>query len=76
MTWWSGKKNQNIHSFTYQKNYFIHFRCLFLKSSRAFTVSLRLMLATKIICTLKLKAPCNYNDLRNVRILEKNDARR
>ena len=32
--------SQNRHFFTYKKNYFIHFRCLFLKSSKAFSVSL------------------------------------
>ena len=32
---------QNINTFTYQKKYyFIHFCCLFLKSSKAFSVSL------------------------------------
>ena len=30
---------QNIHIFTYQKTYFIHFCCLLLKSSKAFSVS-------------------------------------
>ena len=32
---------QNIHTFTYQKYYFIHFCCLSLKSSKALSVSLR-----------------------------------
>ena len=31
---------QNIHTFIYQKHYFIHFCCLFLKLSKAFIVSL------------------------------------
>ena len=32
---------QNIHTFTYEKNYFIHFCCFFFKSSKAFCVSLK-----------------------------------
>ena len=32
---------QNIHTFTYQKHYFIHFCCLFLKLLKAFSVSLK-----------------------------------
>ena len=31
---------QNIHTFTYQKHYFTHFYCLFLKLLKAFSVSL------------------------------------
>ena len=33
---------QNIHTFTYQEHYFIHFCCLFLKLSKAFRISLTL----------------------------------
>ena len=33
---------QNIHTFTYQEHYFIHFCCLFLKLSKAFSISLTL----------------------------------
>ena len=33
---------QNIHTFTYQKHYFIHFCCLCLKWLKAFSVSLNL----------------------------------
>ena len=38
---------QNIHTFTYHKHYFIHFRCLFLKLSEAFSVFLREILKVK-----------------------------
>ena len=31
---------QNIHTFPYQKHYFVHFCCLFLKPSKAFSASL------------------------------------
>ena len=42
--------------FTYQKNYFIDFCCLFLKSSKAFSVSLRLVLNLLILsqCSLSI----------------------
>ena len=39
---------QNIHTFAYQKIYFMYFCCLFLKSSKAFSVSLVLTEADKI----------------------------
>ena len=39
---------QNLHTFTYQKHYCIHFSCLFLKSSKAFSVSLRSTLGSRI----------------------------
>ena len=32
---------QNMHTFTYKKNYLIHFSCLFLKLSKGFSVSWR-----------------------------------
>ena len=32
---------QNIHTFVYQKHYFIHFCCVFLNSSKAFIISIR-----------------------------------
>ena len=33
---------RNIRTSTYQKNFFIHFSCLLLKSSKAFSISLRI----------------------------------
>ena len=35
---------QNTYTFTYKKHYFTHFCCLFLKSSKAFTVSINFVI--------------------------------
>ena len=45
---------QNIHTFTYQKHYFIHFCRLFLKSSKAFSVSLA---KYNLFCQEKMLVP-------------------
>ena len=46
---------QNIHTFTYQKHYFIHFCCLFLKLSKAFSVSLNKSRASWAYKIMKIK---------------------
>ena len=46
---------QSIYTFTYKKHYLIHFCCLFLKSSKAFSVSLRMFFCKKRVDFKKKK---------------------
>ena len=53
----------NVYTFKYQKHYFVHFCCLFLKSLKAFSVFLRHIQAYSDLCVTLACTTVPYSEL-------------